>query len=177
MIYRPREDSHLIEKEVKKYANGKKVLDVGSGSGIQAKAALESGAKSVLCVDIDYDAVNLLKKKGLDAIQSDLFKKVKGKFDLIIFNPPYLPYAKEEDDNSSLHTSGGKTGDEIIVKFLNNVKKYLNENGKILLVVSSLTPISRILNILKNKKLHRKIIAQERFFMEKLEVWEIMDKK
>ena len=175
MIYSPREDSYLLEKEVRKYAKNKRILDIGSGSGIQALAALKSGAKSVLCADIDFDAVGLLKKKGLDAVQSDLFSNVKGKFDLIIFNPPYLPFDKREDSQSELHTSGGKRGDEIIVRFLENVRKYLIKEGIILIVVSSLTPQNRILNILKKSRLSREIIAEEKFFMERLEIWKVLN--
>ena len=53
MIYFPREDSFLLEKEVKKYAKGKSFLDLGAGSGVQAKAAKQAGAKSILCADIN----------------------------------------------------------------------------------------------------------------------------
>ena len=67
MIYHPAEDSYLLEKKVKKYAKGKNVLDIGSGSGIQAIAALESGASGVLAVDLDREAVKELGKKGINA--------------------------------------------------------------------------------------------------------------
>ena len=65
MIYEPKEDSFLLEKAVKKYAKSKSILDMGSGSGVQAKAALKSGALSVLAVDIDKKAVDGLKKQGI----------------------------------------------------------------------------------------------------------------
>lgn len=173
MIYTPREDSYLIEREVKKYARGKKVLDMGAGSGILTEAALSVGADSVLAVDIDFGSIEFLKKKGLNAVQSDLFSKVKGKFDLIIFNPPYLPYNSHEDFESSRITSGGERGDEIILRFLIDLKNYLNKNGIALLVISSLTPRTRIMKILKDKNLKIIVIADEKFFMEELEVWKI----
>lgn len=173
MIYKPDSDSFLLENEVKKYAKGKSVLDIGSGSGILAKTALESGAKSVLCNDIDSDAIKFLKRKEFNAIQSDLFSNIKGKFDLIVFNPPYLPRDYREDKESRLATTGGKRGDEIIVRFLGAVKRHLTKNGIVLIVISSLTPKRKILNLIRTKKMQRKIIARERFFMEKLDVWEI----
>ena len=40
MIYQPSEDSYLLEKEVKKYSPKKSVLDIGSGSGIQAQSSI-----------------------------------------------------------------------------------------------------------------------------------------
>ena len=63
MIYEPREDSFLMEKAVKKYAYGK-VLDMGTGSGIQAIAAAKNkNVKSITAVDINKEAV-------MDALQN-----------------------------------------------------------------------------------------------------------
>lgn len=173
MIYEPAEDSFLLEKEVRKRAKGKNVLDVGTGSGIQTLAARKAGAREVVAADIDGKAVNELKKKGINCVKSDLFSNVNGKFDLIVFNPPYLPEDEREDAESAVATSGGKKGDEIIVRFLRAAGEHLTEAGKILLVVSSLTPLERIEKILKEKKMKKKIVTSEKFFMEKLEVWEI----
>lgn len=165
MIYEPKEDSFLLEKEVRKRARGKKVLDMGCGSGIQALAAKEVGAAEVLGVDVDKESVEICKEKGINAVRSDLFDNVSGRWDLIVFNPPYLP--KDEREGYDLDTSGGEKGDEIIVRFLKDVGNYLEEGGKILLVVSSLTPRERIDMLVKKKK----VVASEKFFMEELSVW------
>jgi len=50
MIYEPKEDSYLLEGVVKNYSKGKKVLDMGCGSGILGDSALREGATSVLFV-------------------------------------------------------------------------------------------------------------------------------
>lgn len=173
MIYNPREDSFLLEKAVKKYAKGKTFLDVGSGSGIQSKAAISAGAKSILAIDINSEVIIYLKKQNLSAVKSDLFKNVKGKFDLIAFNPPYLPEDEREDSAIQLVTTGGKKGDEIILRFIKNVKRHLSENGIILLIVSSLTPKRKILELLKKQDLSHNVIDSEKFFFESLEVWKI----
>src|SRR3989344_1582935 len=137
MLYEPSEDSFLLQEQVRKYAKGK-VLDMGTGAGILAKTALEK-TKDVLAVDINEEAVNNCKKLKINCIKSDLFEKVKGKFDLIIFNPPYLP-----DDNIKLEDNlnhiGGKKGNEVLERFFSQTKKYLTKEGKILIVFSSLTP-------------------------------------
>ena len=173
MIYEPAEDSHLLAEAVKKYSKGKKVLDVGSGSGIQAETAINSKASSVLCTDISPEVISHLKSKNFKAIKSNLFSKVKGKFDLIVFNPPYLPLDKIEDKESKIITTGGKRGDEIILRFIKQVPKHLNKGGIILLLLSSLTPKDKILPLLKANNLHHKIISKKNLFMEKLEVLEI----
>ena len=57
MIYEPREDSLLLQKQVRQYVKkGDAVLDVGTGSGIQAATVLEITDK-VTAVDINKEAV------------------------------------------------------------------------------------------------------------------------
>jgi len=175
MIYTPGEDSFVMQEQVKKYAEGKNVLDVGSGSGILAKTAEEAGAKSVIALDIDEESVQHLKSMGVPAVKSSLFSALnkKDKFSLIIFNPPYLPLDKREDKESRKATTGGKKGDEIILKFLKKVGQHLEEGGIILLLVSSLTPMSRIKKVLESKYSSSRVIASKKVFFEKLDVWEI----
>ena len=53
MTYIPDEDSFLIKKHAESLCKNKKCLDMGTGSGIIAKAMKDSGAKSILAVDIE----------------------------------------------------------------------------------------------------------------------------
>ncbi|MFA5141697.1 MAG: HemK2/MTQ2 family protein methyltransferase [Candidatus Woesearchaeota archaeon] len=140
MIYEPREDSLLVQESIKRYARGS-ILDMGTGSGILAREAFNY-SKEVTAVDINPEALDHAKKNSDKKIifkQSDLFQNVKEKYQLIIFNPPYLPEDKAEDRESSLITSGGKHGYELIEKFMASVNDHLEDDGKILLVFSSLT--------------------------------------
>lgn len=161
MIYEPEEDSYLLNKYVKIYAKGK-VLDMGTGSGIQALTALEN-TPDVLAVDINEECVKNLK---INVIKSDLFSNVKGKFDLIIFNPPYLPEDMEEPEDSKVITTGGKDGSEIVVKFLEDAKEHLNENGKILILISSLTGGEELFKDYKYK-----LLESENLFFEVISVY------
>ena len=118
--------------------------------------------------DINQDAVELVKTKGVKAYQSDLFENVEGKFDLIIFNPPYLPKDKLEDKESKKKTTGGKFGYEILEKFFSQVNKYLNKNGKILIVFSSLTNKNKIDKIINENNFKFKLLEEEKVFFETL---------
>lgn len=172
MIYPISEDSIFLAEKVKKFLKKRKdiqeiqYLDMGTGSGFLAETALKCGIKkeNILCVDINPEVIKYIKKKGFNVIKSDLFSKIKNKkFDLISFNAPYLPehkYDKEKD------TTGGKNGDETAVKFLKQSKRYLTKNGKILLLISSLTPFDKI------KKFNLKIVAKKKLFFEELIVLE-----
>jgi release factor glutamine methyltransferase len=170
MIYQPLEDSFLLAEQVKKYAKNKKVLDIGTGSGIQAEIALKAGAREVIASDINQEAVNYVKKKGIKAIKSDLFSNINQKFDLIIFNPPYLPEDPLEPEDSKLITTGGRKGNEILERFLKQAKHYLTKEGKILIVVSSLTPNVESL-IKKYNYKFKKLSEQNLPFFEKIIVY------
>lgn len=167
MIYEPAEDSFLLQGYVRKYAKGK-VLDLGTGSGIQALTALET-TKDVLAVDINEEAVKLLEEKGVKAKVSDLFSNVKGKFDLIIFNPPYLPQDEREPEDSARATTGGNKGYEVIEKFLRQAKKFLKKEGKILLVCSSLT--GDVEKLFKKHGYEFEKLEEKKEFFEKLFVY------
>lgn len=161
MIYEPQEDSFLLQKYVRRFARGR-VLDMGAGSGIQALAALEK-TSDVLAVDISEDAVRLLRGKGVNAKVSNLFSKVDGKFDLIVFNPPYLPPDRYDRDKS---TSGGI---KIIERFLSQAKNFLNDGGKILIVFSSLT--GDVDSLLKKYGYKFSCLESKGYFFEKLFVY------
>lgn len=71
---------------------------------------------------------------------------IKGKFDLIVFNPPYLPSEEEKIDGYiDVAWDGGPSGRAIINRFLDQVNDYLTEEERILLLVSSLTGIEQVI--------------------------------
>jgi len=169
-IYQPAEDSDLFTDFLKKYLSKHKVnsyLDMGTGSGILSETASKFlDKKNILAADINPDAVKLLKQKKYNVIKTDLFNKIKDKFDIITFNAPYLPLDPREPKSSQVATTGGKRGDEISLKFLSQAKKHLNKDGKIFLLISSLTPMNKI------KRFKHKIVARKKIFMEELRILE-----
>ncbi len=175
-IYQPAEDSYLLSEVLTNYLSDKskqiKILDMGSGSGIQAEVCRSLGFNKMVCADIDSEAAAYLREKGFKAVKTDLFSEInpKTKFNLIIFNPPYLPeheYDKEKD------TTGGKKGFETIIRFLEQAKSYLNKHGVILLLSSSFSKPKVIIE--KAKKLGYKLkeLSNKRLFFEELFVYEI----
>ncbi|MBU1203969.1 MAG: methyltransferase [Nanoarchaeota archaeon] len=167
-LYTPREDSFLLKKYIKNHVNqDDSVLDLGTGTGILAKEA-QKYTKNILAADIDPKAIRHCKTQELSAVQSDLFSNITGKFNLIIFNPPYLPKDKHEPSNSALQTTGGKQGYELIEKFLTQAKHHLKPKGKILLLFSSLTNKTKIDNLLKQHHYTRTLLETKPLFFEKL---------
>ncbi len=172
MVYEPQEDSFLLQEAVRKHAKGV-VLDVGTGSGIQAVEAAHSGkVRKVFAVDIDKEAIafckshNKRRHKKITWLVGDLFSPIKNKFDTIIFNAPYLPADEGTRDRALI---GGKEGHEVIARFLKDVLKYLKPKGKILLAFSSLTP--HIPELLSKNLLIGKEIAKKHIFFEDILVY------
>ena len=167
MIYQPAEDTLLLAKHIKKYTKGD-ILDMGAGSGYLAKIAQKNNA-NVLAADISKQVVDNLKKQNISALKSNLFSNIKQSFDLIIFNPPYLPKDKNEPKDSAIATTGGKKGNEIIIRFLKQAKKHLKKNGKILLLFSSLTP--DIIKAANKLGYNYKKLDEQSLFFEKIYVY------
>ena len=179
-IYEPEEDSYLISEvlrkeipKILKINSRLKVLEIGCGSGINLQTIKEAGVnkKNILGSDINNIAVRHCINLGFNCIKSDLFNKIpKQKFDLIIFNPPYLPMDKNEAESSRTATTGGKMGNEIAIRFLKQAGNYLAENGEIFLITSSLSENVNFIRLgYKPKE-----ISYEKLFFEKLSVWELI---
>jgi len=171
------EDSFLLSEAVSKYLLDKpkniRILDMGSGSGIQAEACKKLGFNNLTVVDIDLGAIKLLRKKGFKAVKSDLFNKIKGKFDIVIFNAPYLPESKYD---SQPDTTGGKKGYEVIVKFLKQAKQHLTEKGVILLLFSSFSHPLIIKEKSKELGYRGRLLSKKKLFFEELYVYELQIK-
>jgi len=135
-VYDPEDDSYLMLSipDVKG-----KILDMGSGTGIIGIHYMEKGNK-VYFVDINENAVKCTKRNitanGMhgEVILSDLFSGIKGKFDFCLFNPPYLP----SGDGNDVSWTGGKIGNEIINKFIEQGKNFCDV---MYIIESSLAPV------------------------------------
>ncbi len=170
MIYNPREDSYFLVEILENLnlnLKDKEILDMGTGSGIISEFLIKkTEKKNITASDINGEALEKARELGVKIIKSDLFENIDRKFDIIIFNPPYLP---EHEYDRKKDVTGGERGDETILKFLEQSKNYLKEEGKIILLISSLTPRYKINKILK--KFNKKKLGEKLLFFEKLEVW------
>jgi len=150
LIPRP-ETEYWVEKEIQTVNGGSKVLDIFSGSGCIGISVLKNRA-GVLCdfADHDKEAIKQIKinlklnnAKG-KVIQSDIFSNVKGRYDYIFANPPYIPTTKKNKIQKSvlkhepkIALFGGVDGLLFVRKFLKNAKNYLNNKGKIFMEFDS----------------------------------------
>ncbi len=174
-VYQPAEDSYLLQKWVQRYAFGR-VLDMGTGSGIQALTAVENpNVKEIIAVDINENAVQHVqelvttqKLRKIKVLQGNLWEPVQGSFHTIILNPPYLPQDKGIEDKSIY---GGKKGWELIARFFSRAAEHLFPDGMILLLFSSLTNKAKVEEILFHHLFEFKELERQKMAFEELYVY------
>jgi len=174
-VYEPSDDSYLLVEAID-VKGDERVLDMGCGSGVIALHLANSGC-DVVAVDINEKAVeNTIFNAGYNGLKikcmkSDLFENVVGKFDIITFNPPYLP--TEGEDRA---WDGGKDGRKVIDEFLRDAWKYLAEGGRIYTIMSSFTDVNGIKKRYENIYSF-KVLKQKHIFFETIYAFEITRKE
>ena len=139
-VYSPEADTFLLldaaRAEVKP---GDRVLEIGTGSGYIAAELVR--ICNTVATDINPHAVCCARERGVDVVRGDLFSGIRSTFDLILFNPPYLPTQPDEriDDWLEFALDGGASGRVVIERFAAEVDRVLAPGGRILLLISSLT--------------------------------------
>lgn len=176
-VYKSAEDTFLAAENLK-VSEEEKVLELGTGCGLLALVAAKQGAR-VVATDINTEAVEIAEKNArkhdisekIDFRKGNLFEPVEGEeFNVIIFNPPYLPVSEAERTESELERAwdGGSDGRELIDRFLDEVRNHLKSGGRIYLVQSSLSGIDETINRLeKNFQLSvdREKVSFEKIFL------------
>lgn len=147
-----------------------KILDLCAGSGCIGISILKNIKNSyVVFGELDKTLIqqirinlklNKISRERYQIIQSNLFNNIKGKFDFILTNPPYIALERKNkvqksvlQSESHLALFGGRDGLFLIKKILQQAHQYLNENGQIWLEFDSFQKpiIDQLLNKLKYK--------------------------
>jgi release factor glutamine methyltransferase len=92
LIPRP-ETEILVEEVIRRLPPGAKVIDVGTGSGcIAVTLSRERPDLRVFAVDVSPAALAVAKRNGASRLfASDALDAVRGGFDAVVSNPPYIP--------------------------------------------------------------------------------------
>jgi len=167
-VYNPSDDSYLLLKVVEVPPDGS-LLEMGTGTGLVAVHAARLGVK-VTAVDISPHAINCARRNAtrnnvrLEIVRSDLFDKIPGNFDVIAFNPPYLPGAATSTTWIEKAWSGGDEGSEVTVRFLRDAWRHLNPGGRIYIILSSVGGLMSVLKAAKERYSAEMLIEQRMFF-------------
>jgi release factor glutamine methyltransferase len=158
----PFDDSVAFFKVLKKIKKPGSVLELGTGSGILI-FAVANRADFVIATDINKAAINSAKEnvkinktKNVKIVYSDLFSNVQGKFDTIIFNPPFGYFKPKNMLNRSIEDHNYKT----LTKFFRQVRKHLKKTGKIYLIFSNSGYLKYLHYLIKKNKFKKKLLKK-----------------
>ncbi len=178
-VYEPAEDTFLLAENllVREYND---VLDMGTGCGILGVLAAKR-ARNVVAVDVNPYAIRCAEINArlngvlnkMDIRQGSLFEPIKKgeKFDVIIFNAPYLPSnAREQKTWMGRAWAGGPTGRQLIDPFTSQAPSYLKEEGRILLVQSTLSNVHETMRRLEGEGLRTSVLAEKKVAFETIVV-------
>ena len=145
----PRQDTEILVEEVlKELHDGMRILDMCTGSGCILLSLLHySNDCEGLGVDLSAEALevagrNVLKvltpekAEHVHFLQSDLFEKVEGKFEIIVSNPPYIASAEVDrlmpevrDHEPRMALDGTEDGLEFYRRIIAEAGQYLVSSG------------------------------------------------
>ncbi|MEM1689298.1 MAG: methyltransferase [Candidatus Hadarchaeales archaeon] len=170
-VYEPSDDTYLLASNLQ-ILPGQRVLEIGTGCGMIAVISALMGGK-VTATDISEEAINCARinaeKHGLsiEFLVGDLFQPVRGRtFDVVIFNPPYLPSLSSCDDPILKACEGGPEGRIVVDAFLDELPKHLEPGGEVYLVQSSLSNVERTEKRLRELGFELKIKRKKLWFEE-----------
>src|SRR3954454_8395571 len=129
--------SHLLgERVAAEVRPDDRVLDMGTGSGVNAILAARNGA-DVVAVDINPLALeaaqdNATRNGVADRItvqHSDVFSTVDGRFDLIVFDPPFRWFRPRDLLESAMTDEGYRS----LTTFFREARDHLSATGRMLI--------------------------------------------
>ena len=187
----PRNDTEILVEHavnIGQMIKTPSILDLACGSGcIGISIAKKLGKSKVILSDISDKCIDIARKNivinevksNCFAVQSDLFTKIEGKFDLIVSNPPYIPLheylaldKQVSDYEPKLALLAGEDGTEFYELISINAKKHLNNGGYIMYEVGYNQAL-QVIKILKKQgyndiQIHKDLQNKDRIVMARI---------
>lgn len=178
-VYQPAEDTALLLRALGLLdVTGDRACDLGTGTGIQGLALARRGAQ-VVSVDVNPHAVRLARanarRNGLgdriEVVRASLLAPLRGPFDLVAFNPPYLPVEGEVRGDLAKAWEGGPGGIAWAPLFLAGLHRCLAPGGRAVVLVSSLGARGAFLALAAQRGFVAEAVASEKLPWETLEAF------
>jgi len=171
-VYTPSDDTFLLAEALLS-KRGKSLCEVGCGCGLISILAVYESFNKALAIDLNpLAALNTALNAHIhgvdhkiDIVCCDLLSAIKSgvHFDLIAFNPPYLPVSNED-----ISYSGGSSGTLLLERFLTEVKNKKLSFNELLIVSSSAMNFNELAQIIEKLCVKFDIVAQRQLSFETL---------
>lgn len=177
-VYRPGEDTLLLARAVHADVRaGDRFLEVGCGSGYVSLVAAHAGAE-VTCTDANAHAVALARhnarenRLAVEVVEADLLGGMSGPFDVVAFNPPYLPTAPGDHVPGPLNLAfdGGADGNVVVLRFVAQLAGLRPRPGCVLVVHSTLSDPAALRLAMAALGYRADVAAEEAHAFERLTV-------
>ncbi len=169
----PRQDTEiLVEHALDKVEDGKKVLDMCTGSGCILLSILKRYQVQGTVADISSEALQVAERNRkhlalpqVEWLQSDLFEKIEEKYDVIVSNPPYIQTGVIESlqEEVRLHDpyialDGKEDGLYFYRRIIEDAKAYLEDGGWLLFEIGydQAEPVTRLMEQAGYSEIHVK---------------------
>lgn len=181
-VYEPAEDTDLLARVLREREpdlRARWCVDVGTGTGAIALVLAGLGAR-VVAVDVSPLAVTLAREnlagRAEGVVRGDLMAALRGPFDVVTFNAPYLPSAPEERIEGWLDRAfhGGEDGVEVSERWVRDLPRVLAPEGRAYLVVSSRADLDRLARAALEAGFAHEPVGSARFFFEEVAVWRLV---
>jgi len=157
--------SHLLGESVQATARpGDRVLDMGTGSGVNAILAAKAGA-SVLAVDINEHSLvaarDNAERNGVDDLvevrYSDVFSEVEEAFDLIVFDPPFRWFTPRDLFEAAMTD----TGYQAMTRFFREAHGHLSPRGRMLVFFGTSGDLGYLEQLMAEEGYHFEVVAKD----------------
>jgi len=159
---------------------GKRVADVGTGSGILALAAARVGAAEVTAIDVNPNAAAAAAENAAANGHGKCFRAVCGNllsaiapspiFDVIISSPPSFPGTPRDLADRAWH-AGPDYCD--ILPLFGQVRERLRPSGRVYLLVSSDSDLDLFGRLIAESGLMARAVAERSILIESLIIYEL----
>jgi len=164
--YLASDDSALLRDVLRAYSGGS-ALEIGAGNGGNL-IALASGFRTVVGTDILMPGMADWKNSATEYIMADCASCLRpGSFDLVAFNPPYLPSESALD----VVTDGG-TRLDVPMKFLRSALCAVKRTGKIVMLLNDEATIEEFTRECSRQGFRLSKVTTKHLFFERLTVYE-----
>ncbi len=166
-LYLSDEDSTLLRRAIRGYS-GETSLEIGAGNGGNL-VELADKFETVVGTDLMRPASKISGERAnanfVLADGASCFRE--SAFDLVAFNPPYVPTEAIED----LAVDGGKDGVEVALKFLRDALEVMKNSGRVVMLVSSDNPLKALEKECRRRGFSLAPLTSKRLFYEILFVY------
>jgi release factor glutamine methyltransferase len=167
--YLPAEDTYLL-RDALLGCSGGACLEIGFGTGAVVSSLARRFETAAATDVMPLDEARLSRAPGVDLVLADraaCFREAS--FDLVFFNPPYVP----SDGVSDTAVDGGEGGVEVPARFLEEALRVLAPGGQVMVLLSGEGDLGAFEARCRSAGLEVERAAERRLFYETLVVYRL----